>query len=505
MSDEGDKPKVDAQAADAEVEAPPRAAPQPTPPRSPRTELGIPVPNLHDRQADQAPPPSLAKPGPSKVTETQTFEAMPKAMTPPSVLSGEQTPEPKVGPANPLGGRPMPTPAGGIDLGVTPMITRPIPEAAMPSSDNETTARVDVPPAPLQRERTLAGGPMPSAIDLPTVQRKPKAAQITSLDAAREVAEKIRARMRHDVMGRDDVIEMVLVALFGDGHVLLEDYPGSGKTTLAKALGHAIVDDGESTDDGLAEFRRIQFTPDLLPSDVTGVMIFDTETNRFEFRRGPVFAYIVLVDEINRTSPKVQAALLESMAEKQVTVDNISHSLDELFFVIATQNPLDSIGTYPLPLAQLDRFLFKIKMDHVDRASELEVLSTWGTPRKKAELDTVTRSQVIQSRQLIRENVHVSKAIHECLVDLAGLLRADKRCLQGVSTRSLVQAIPALQILAVLRGRDFVSADDIEHLAGPLFQHRLALAPGVESATPVIAQALEGPLEALSRSTLKRW
>ena len=197
----------------------------------------------------------------------------------------------------------------------------------------------------------------------------PKSLPIETLDDARSVAAKLRARIRANVMGRDEVIELVLVALFADGHVLLEDYPGSGKTTLAKSLGHSIIDD--LPDDDIPDFRRIQFTPDLLPSDVTGVMVFDTQTSTFTFRRGPVFAYVVLVDEINRTSPKVQAALLEAMAEKQVTVDNVCHTLDELFFVIATQNPLDIVGTYPLPMAQLDRLLFKIVMPHIDRASEL--------------------------------------------------------------------------------------------------------------------------------------
>ena len=181
----------------------------------------------------------------------------------------------------------------------------------------------------------------------------------------------------------------------------------------------------------------------IFPSDITGVMIFDTETNRFHFRRGPVFAYIVLVDEINRTSPKVQAALLESMAEGQVTVDNISYALDDLFFVIATQNPLDSVGTYPLPLAQLDRFLFKIRMDHVARDAELEVLSQWGKPREKTSLPRVFRGDIIESRRLLREGVMVSERVHECLVDIARSIRNDPRVAQGVSTRSLVLAIPA--------------------------------------------------------------
>jgi MoxR-like ATPase len=325
--------------------------------------------------------------------------------------------------------------------------------------------------------------------------------EITSLEDVRAVAARIRDRIRDNVMGRDGVIELVLVALFADGHVLLEDYPGSGKTTLAKSLGQSIIDD--LPDDEIPDFRRIQFTPDLLPSDVTGVMIFDTQTSTFQFRRGPVFAYVVLVDEINRTSPKVQSALLEAMAEKQVTVDNVCHRLNELFFVMATQNPLDAIGTYPLPMAQLDRFLFKLVMKHIDRVSELEVLRTWGQPRTARDLPRVTRGDVVAARRYLRAAVAVSVSVHECLVDIAQRLRDDKRTRQGVSTRCLVQAIPALQTLAMLRGRDFVSSDDVEYLATPLFAHRLELAPGVQGVEGVIMDAVRQPLEALSRATLR--
>lgn len=325
-----------------------------------------------------------------------------------------------------------------------------------------------------------------------------------TLNGAREVAERLGARLGAAIRGRGDVVELVLIALLADGHVLLEDYPGSGKTTLARALGNALEEGDDPS--GVAAFRRIQFTPDLLPSDITGTNIFDVETSHFAFRRGPVFAHIVLADEINRTSPKVQAAMLEAMAEKQVTVDNQSHALDDLFFVIATQNPLDLAGTYPLPTPQLDRFLFKIEMKHIDRASELEVLDQY--PR--ASLDVardhpgVSRAEILAARRQTRGAVHVAQVVKESLVDLARLLRSDSRVLQGASTRALVLMLPALQARAVIHGRDFVSPEDVEALAPHVFKHRLECAPGVEDVDALIAEATAVEIEKLARASLRR-
>ena len=323
------------------------------------------------------------------------------------------------------------------------------------------------------------------------------------LTLAENVSARLRERLRAQVIGRDEVLDLVIVALLADGHVLLEDYPGSGKTTLAKALGAAIEEDGDTS---FAAFRRIQFTPDLLPSDITGVSVFDAPTSSFQFRHGPLFAHIVLADEINRTSPKVQSAMLEAMAEKQVTVDNVTHALDELFFVIATQNPRDVAGTYPLPVPQLDRFLFKIRMAHVGREAELAVLRTRRERRdvERADLPRVRRSDVIAARRAIDTGVAVHDAIHECLVDVSRALRADERVRAGNSTRSLVLAVPALQALAVLRGRDFVSSEDLELLLPHVLTHRIEAALGATGADEVVKECMVEPLERLARRTLAR-
>ena len=327
------------------------------------------------------------------------------------------------------------------------------------------------------------------------------------LPEAHAIARRLFDRVRSAVRGRDPAIELVLISLLADGHVLLEDFPGSGKTTLAKALGESILDDRDAAaKHGVETFRRIQFTPDLLPSDVTGTTVFEPQTGQFSFRPGPVFAHVVLADEINRTSPKVQSALLEAMAEKQVTIDNHTRPLDDLFFVIATQNPIDLAGTYPLPQPQLDRFLFKIRMTFIDRAHELEVLATIRERRlgPPSSLPKVRRDELIAARGVIESAIHVHPLIHETLVDVAVALRADRRVLQGVSTRALVLSQPALQARAMLYGRDYVGAEDLDALLPLVFAHRLTLSAGAAEAEDVITSAMRAPIERLSRATLTR-
>lgn len=320
-------------------------------------------------------------------------------------------------------------------------------------------------------------------------------------EAYRMVAH-LRSQLRNAVMGRDDVIDLILVGLLSGGHVLLEDYPGSGKTTLAKTLGGCIEGDEHRAD--MVSFRRIQFTPDLLPSDVTGVMVFDPSEGKFHLRRGPIFAHIVLVDEINRTSPKVQSALLESMAEKQVTIDNQTHPLDDLFMVIATQNPSDSVGTYPLPQAQLDRFLFKIPMRHIDRESELAVMRTYGHRGHQAEPIAVTRTALLAVREFMENEIHLHENVEHCLLDIASNSRNHPDIALGLSTRTLVQAIAALKAHALIKERRFVSPEDVSCLAAPLFEHRLSIKGGPERTAAVVNELVVGPVDELIKDGLKQ-
>lgn len=313
---------------------------------------------------------------------------------------------------------------------------------------------------------------------------------------------RLRQRAQKAMVGRDDVIDLLIIAIVVDGHVLLEDYPGSGKTTLAKALGTGILATGVVADqqDTIKNYKRVQFTPDLLPGDITGVNVFDVKSSTFRFTPGPVFSRMMLADEINRTSPKVQAALLEAMAEKQVTVEGITHPLDELFCVIATQNPRDTAGTYPLPTPQLDRFLFKIIMKPLSHKDELQVLATYPLEHSKLaeETETVSRDEVLAVRAQAK-GVHIHPEIKDALIKLKAQLADDARIQFGLSTRALLFAMKGMQGAALLQGRDFVSPQDLADLAPYLFLHRLVAWTTDEEAEQALKEAVGKSMDQLAR------
>lgn len=267
------------------------------------------------------------------------------------------------------------------------------------------------------------------------------------------------------IHGKADVIRLVVLSLVAEGHVLIEDSPGTGKTSLAKALGRSI-----DTDVG-----RIQFTPDLLPTDVVGLSVWNRNDSAFEFRPGPVFAGIVLADEINRASPKTQSALLEAMAERQVTVDGVTHELRRPFMVLATQNPLDHEGTYPLPESQLDRFLMKVHMGYPARDAELQVLSTHAGDDLVSRLAPVVSRADVQAMAAAAAGVHVSNGVREYLVDIADATRRHRDLALGMSTRATLALQRVARALAAAQGREFVLPDDVKALAHPVLDHRLVL------------------------------
>jgi MoxR-like ATPase len=302
----------------------------------------------------------------------------------------------------------------------------------------------------------------------------------TDNTSAQHTAARLCSALGSVIRGRTDTVRLVIAALIADGHVLLEDYPGSGKTTLTKTLGRLIAADAQPIGDShILPFRRVQFTPDMLPGDVLGVSIFEPKTSTFRFIHGPIFAHIVLADEINRTGPKVQAAFLECMAEKQVTIDNVTHKLDDLFFVVGTQNPLDIAGTYPLPLVQLDRFLFKIPMSYVDAATEVEILEQHAAiTRSVNEIDAVcTRSDILMARQAV-SNVFVHPAIRDAIVQIIQATRGNPLVQFGASTRAALMVQSAVKAWALLEGRSYANEDDLKFILPFVLLHRLKFHAG---------------------------
>jgi MoxR-like ATPase len=276
--------------------------------------------------------------------------------------------------------------------------------------------------------------------------------------------------LRKTIVGQDDVIEQIMVALFAEGHALLEGVPGTAKTLMVKTLARIVG----------AQFSRIQFTPDLMPSDITGTNVFNMQSAQFSLRHGPIFTDILLADEINRTPPKTQAALLEAMEERQATIDGERYPLSPMFTVLATENPIEYEGTYPLPEAQLDRFLLKILIDYPAETDELEIVGRWDAGFNSHHLDQMNiqplpdAGAIQNCRQEIRR-MRMEPGVQKYIVDIVRKTRNHPTILYGASPRASIALLLSAKALAAIRGRDFPTPDDVRDVAAPVLRHRLAL------------------------------
>jgi MoxR-like ATPase len=283
----------------------------------------------------------------------------------------------------------------------------------------------------------------------------------------KETVDRIRVNVARVIVGKDEVIELCLVALLCEGHVLLEDVPGIGKTTLAKAIARSVG----------CTFKRIQFTPDLLPSDVTGILFFNQKTQEFEFRPGPLMAQVVLADEVNRATPRTQSALLEAMQERQMTVDVETMLLPRPFLVLATQNPIELEGTFPLPEAQIDRFLIRVALGYPSEEDENEILVRYEREDPLETLQPVAQAADLLAMQEQAKTIHVEESVREYVVQVARATREHPAIELGASPRGTLSLYKTAQALAAIRGRTFVLPDDVKYLAPPVLTHRIIISP----------------------------
>lgn len=306
---------------------------------------------------------------------------------------------------------------------------------------------------------------------------------ISNYNAVRELAGQVRMNIGQVIVGKEDLIDKLFIALITAGHVLLEDVPGTGKTLLAKSLAKSVD----------CTFKRVQFTPDLLPSDLSGIYYFNQKSAEFDFRPGPLFTHILLADEINRATPRTQSSLLECMEERQMSIDGVTHRLEDPFLVIATQNPLEQQGTFPLPEAQLDRFLFKLSMGYPSADESVHILKRFKERQPLEQLQAAASIQeLIQARETAAK-VHVNDDVLQYIVDLAERTRKDEAVASGVSPRGCQALLKAAQVQAILQGREFVTPDDVKYLAPYTWAHRMLLKGTLRSRGG--AGAAEGVIE----------
>lgn len=305
------------------------------------------------------------------------------------------------------------------------------------------------------------------------------------MDESQTISNILIENLEKVIVGKRNVIEMMIVGLLCQGHILIEDVPGVGKTVLARSLAKSLG----------VSFNRLQFTPDMLPSDVTGVSVFNQVSRDFEFRPGPIFAQIVLVDEINRATPKTQSALLEAMEERQVTVDGITHQLPRPFMVAATQNPIEYEGTFPLPEAQLDRFLLRVRMGYPSMSDEVNIMEMQQIQHPYDSINSVVSEVELLNEIEAIKKIFVSEPVKKYIVDLVSQTRHNDDLYLGASPRGSIALFRTGQALAFLRGRNFVLPDDIKHMATYVLSHRVIVSPASRlrelSSSKIIEEILE--------------